>query len=58
MQDRKNEANKGRMKQITMVKEVKDILVFSYLSFKGIFVFSSRLWRCRTRVLDGEKIHL
>jgi len=34
---------------------VKDILVFYYLSFKGIFVFFGGLWRCRTRVLGWRK---
>jgi len=31
--------------------EVEGILVFYHLSFKGIFVFSAKLWRCKTRVL-------
>jgi len=49
-----------RMKRITVVEEVKEvqdesILVFSYLSFKDIFVFFSGLWRCRTTVLGWNK---
>jgi len=54
MQDWKNEADKARMKRITLTKEVKDI-VFSYLSFKGIVIFSHSLWRCRTRLLGCWK---
>jgi len=34
---------------------VEDILVFYHLSFKDVFVFSDRLWRCRTKVLGWRK---
>jgi len=38
---------------------VEDILVFYHLSFKDMFVFSTKLWKCRTREYwSEEKIYL
>jgi len=36
--------------------KIEGILIFSYLLFKGIFIFFSRIWKCKTKILGLEEV--